>query len=67
MQFDCNQLNLDLSSPKVMGIINLTADSFYDGGRYQKQDAYLERAEQLIANGADIIDLGAASSSQVLI
>jgi dihydropteroate synthase len=51
-----------LSSPKVMGIINLTADSFYDGGRYQKQDAYLERAEQLIANGADIIDLGAASS-----
>lgn len=58
----CNHLNLDLSFPQVMGIINLTTDSFFDGGKYQKEEAYLKRAEQLIEEGASIFDLGAAST-----
>ena len=48
--------------PAVMGILNITADSFYDGGRYNQADAMLGRARQLLAEGADIIDVGAASS-----
>jgi len=58
----CNHLNLDFSFPNVMGIINLTPDSFFDGGKYQRKDAYLKRAEQLIEEGATILDLGAAST-----
>ena len=53
---------LSFDSPLVMGIVNITPDSFYDGGRYNtKQDA-INRSEQLIAEGADIIDIGAAST-----
>ena len=48
--------------PVVMGILNLTPDSFYDGGRYTDIDSALLRATQLLADGADILDLGAASS-----
>lgn len=48
--------------PAVMGILNITADSFYDGGRYREADAMLAQARRLLAEGADIIDLGAASS-----
>lgn len=62
MQINCNHLELDLSVPQVMGIINITPDSFFDGGRYEKEDAYLERAEKLVAEGALILDLGAAST-----
>ena len=45
-----------------MGILNITPDSFYDGGRYTTADAMLAQAHKLIAEGADIIDLGASSS-----
>lgn len=62
MHINCNQLKLDLSTPQVMGIINLSPDSFYDGGKYQFEKAYLERAEQLVKEKASIIDLGAAST-----
>lgn len=62
MQISCNHLSLDLSVPQVMGIINLTSDSFFDGGKYQMMDAYLARAEQLVEEGAKILDLGAAST-----
>lgn len=48
--------------PAVMGILNITPDSFYDGGRYTTADAMLAQAHKLIAEGADIIDLGASSS-----
>lgn len=48
--------------PAVMGILNITPDSFYDGGRYSEADNMLRRAHELLADGADIIDLGAASS-----
>lgn len=53
---------LSLDSALVMGIINITPDSFYDGGRYISQKTAIEHSEQLIADGADIIDLGAAST-----
>lgn len=46
----------------VMGIVNITPDSFYDGGKYFSADAAIQHAELLIAEGADIIDLGAAST-----
>jgi dihydropteroate synthase len=45
-----------------MGILNLTPDSFFDGGRYNSVDAALEHAEQMLSEGADILDLGAYSS-----
>ena len=53
---------LTLYPPKIMGILNLTADSFYDGGRYLSEESVLRRAHQIITEGAEIIDLGAASS-----
>ena len=48
--------------PLVMGILNVTPDSFSDGGRYQSFDAALARARRLIAEGADILDIGAEST-----
>ena len=48
--------------PAIMGILNVTPDSFYDGGRYLTSDAILAHARQLLADGADIIDIGAVSS-----
>ncbi|WP_257668862.1 dihydropteroate synthase [Parapedobacter tibetensis] len=53
---------LDLSIPKVMGILNVTPDSFYDGGRHNTIDAALAQAEKLLMDGADILDIGAYSS-----
>ena len=48
--------------PAVMGILNITPDSFYDGGRHTTPDAILAHARQLLADGADIVDIGASSS-----
>lgn len=48
--------------PAVMGILNISTDSFYDGGQYVSLNAAIDRARQLIADGADIIDIGASSS-----
>ena len=48
--------------PAVMGILNITPDSFYDGGRHNTPDAMLDHARWLLSEGADIIDIGAASS-----
>lgn len=53
---------MDLSVPKVMGILNLTPDSFFDGGRHNELRAAMERTEQMLEEGADIIDIGAYSS-----
>ena len=50
------------SRPAIMGILNITDDSFYDGGRYTTSTAILAHARQLLADGADIIDIGAVSS-----
>ncbi|MCK5701914.1 MAG: dihydropteroate synthase, partial [Cyclobacteriaceae bacterium] len=53
---------LDLSSPRIMGILNVTDDSFYDGGKYLKENEIFLQAETLISDGADIIDVGGYSS-----
>ena len=53
---------LDLSTPQVMGILNLTPDSFYADSRVQTADAIRQRTEQIIAEGASVIDVGAYSS-----
>jgi dihydropteroate synthase len=62
----CGRYRLDLggarSRPLVMGILNMTPDSFSDGGQYYSLDLALSRAEQMIAEGADIIDVGGESS-----
>lgn len=58
----CGYLELDLSTPAVMGILNLTPDSFYDGGQYENTEVAIMRAEQMIEEGATILDLGAVSS-----
>ena len=51
-----------LDQPIVMGILNLTPDSFYDGGRYQSEKSVLQRAEEILIQGAMIIDIGAVST-----
>ncbi|MGC8865563.1 MAG: dihydropteroate synthase [Bacteroidales bacterium] len=52
----------ELALPAVMGILNITEDSFYDGGRYLNESQWLERTKQILEEGAAIIDIGAASS-----
>jgi dihydropteroate synthase len=53
---------LDLSQPRVMGILNITPDSFADGGRYNRIDKALRHAEAMAVQGADIIDIGGEST-----
>lgn len=58
----CGDKRLDLSSPAVMGILNVTPDSFFDGGRYTDEDKLLQHAGNMVSEGAAIIDIGAAST-----
>jgi len=58
----CGSYRLDLSRPLVMGIVNVTPDSFSDGGRHLLRDAAIAHALQLIAEGADILDIGGEST-----
>lgn len=60
--FICGRFQFDLTRPLVMGILNVTPDSFSDGGKYNSVDVALEHAQQMIVDGADIIDLGGESS-----
>lgn len=62
MKLDCGGKILDLSVPRVMGILNVTPDSFYDGGRYKRIDAALKHAESMVREGADILDVGGEST-----
>lgn len=62
MYINCNGRLLDLSSPKVMGILNCTPDSFFDGGSYHNETELLAQAGKMLAEGAAIIDIGAYSS-----
>ena len=57
-----SRFKLDLTQPKVMGIVNLTPDSFSDGGRHSSLSRALENAQTLLAQGADILDIGGESS-----
>lgn len=58
----CGRIQLDLSEPVVMGILNITADSFFDGGKYLTEKAMLSRVETMLDEGAAIIDIGAVST-----
>jgi dihydropteroate synthase len=58
----CGKFSLDLSRPLVMGVVNVTPDSFSDGGEFLAPHAAIARARQLIQEGADIIDIGGESS-----
>lgn len=53
---------VDLTSPKIMGILNVTPDSFFDGGRYLEEDKILRHVEKLLNDGATFIDVGGYSS-----
>lgn len=53
---------MDLSRPQVMGILNITPDSFSDGGLYQQRDAALRQAEAMVGQGASILDIGGEST-----
>lgn len=59
---DQNEINFTGKSFSLMGIVNITPDSFYDCGRYNSVDAAVEHALKLVDQGADIIDIGGASS-----
>jgi len=59
---NCKGKLIDLSQPKVMGILNLTPDSFYDGGKYKSKIDILNQTEKMLGEGADFIDIGAYSS-----
>jgi dihydropteroate synthase len=52
----------DLTLPKVMGILNVTPDSFFDGGRFTNEGSIITQVEKMVNEGADIIDIGAYSS-----
>jgi dihydropteroate synthase len=62
MHWQTTRYALDLSQPKVMGIVNLTPDSFSDGGQHASTAHALRHAEQLLRDGADILDIGAEST-----
>lgn len=59
---NCNGTLIDLSSPKVMGILNITPDSFFDGGSYKNDKAIISKVEKMLIEGATFIDIGAYSS-----
>lgn len=58
----CGRFELDLSAPRVMGVVNVTPDSFSDGGRYLAADAAIAHARRLLDDGADLIDIGGEST-----
>ena len=62
MRWITTRFDIDLSSPKVMGIVNVTPDSFSDGGQHAGTSAALRHCEELIADGAHILDIGGEST-----
>ena len=62
MTINCKGNLISLENPKVMGILNLTPDSFYDGGKYKNMDEAIVQVETMLKEGADFIDVGAYSS-----
>src|SRR6056297_154698 len=62
MTINCKGELIDLKKPKVLGILNLTPDSFFDGGKYKDEGAILKQVEFMLDHGAAFIDMGAYSS-----
>ena len=59
---NCRGVLLDLTTPKIMGILNLTPDSFSDGGKFNNEISALKQTEKMLSEGASIIDIGAQST-----
>ena len=59
---NCNGTLIDLTSPKIMGILNITPDSFFDGGKYNNETTILTQVEKMLSEGATFVDVGAYSS-----
>ncbi|MFC2096069.1 dihydropteroate synthase [Bacteroidota bacterium] len=62
LTINCKGELLDLSQPKVMGILNVTPDSFFDGGKYSSKEEILVQVNKMLDDGCDIFDIGAYSS-----
>ena len=62
MTINCKGNLIDLISPKVMGILNITPNSFFDGGKYADENSVLQQVEKMLVDGATFIDVGAYSS-----
>jgi dihydropteroate synthase len=62
MTINCNGNLIDLSTPKVMGILNVTPNSFYDGGKHKEINSIIHQVDKMLSEGADFIDIGAYSS-----
>jgi len=62
MTINCKGQLIDLASPKVMGILNVTPDSFYDGGHFKDENSMLLQVESMLSDGATFIDVGGYSS-----
>ncbi|UQD56804.1 dihydropteroate synthase [Flavobacterium sp. K5-23] len=62
MTINCKGQLIDLSIPKVMGILNVTPNSFFDGGKYKNESEILTQVEEMLRDGATFIDIGAYSS-----
>jgi len=59
---NCKGNLIDLTTPKVMGILNITPDSFYDGGKFSSEALILSQVEKMLTDGATFIDIGGQSS-----
>lgn len=62
MTINCKGQLIDLSKPKVMGILNLTPNSFFDGGKYKNETEIIAQVQKMLSEGATFIDIGAYSS-----
>lgn len=62
MTINCKGALIDLSEPKIMGVLNITPDSFFDGGKYKDEKSVLSQVEKMLDEGASFIDVGAYSS-----
>ncbi|MGB3452639.1 MAG: dihydropteroate synthase [Moheibacter sp.] len=62
MMISCKRKLIDLSTPRVMGILNITPDSFYEGSRLKNADEALKKTEQMLNEGADFLDVGGMST-----
>lgn len=61
---NCNGKLVDLSTPKVMGILNVTPNSFYDGGKHKNINTIIHQVDKMLSDGATFIDIGAYSSKE---
>ena len=62
MTLNCNGQLIKINTPIVMGILNMTPDSFYDGGKLSTSDVVLQQAEKMLKDGATFLDVGGYST-----